>query len=375
MKCNKLIEQEVTFVAVGDIMYSSEVYPFGSVEHILQKGDITFGNLECVLSKQGVPKKDKTLLSGSKEFVKNISRAGFDIVSLANNHIMDYEVEGLKETIGFLEKNNINYAGVGENLSKARLPCIVEKKGITFLVFAYADLFGDTGYAAKDSFGVNPIKLDYIIEDIIKHKDSKNIIIISLHEGIEYLDYPDPDQIIRARKLIDAGAHLVLIHHPHVLRGYEKYKHGIILYSLGNFLFSNFLQSDGKYHKLSVAERESIIAIFNFSNNGIKSFELIPVCISEDFQVKLLRNNEKKKCLERIESLSKEIKLENYYKIWRKKELKLAFSSGDLDKIVKYNRNIEFLFLFMLRIHKLKIRHFGLIFKKFGIIFSNRCCK
>lgn len=242
---------KMTFV--GDILLAGQAgriiqetdrieYPFEKVVSVLSRADITFGNLECALTgnivtrnvRQGPnkwfcfktpPKMGKALVYG-----------GFDIVTLANNHSMNGGERGLKDTIETLNELAIEYIGAGQNYEEAHELKITEAKGFKIGFLGYSDL----GYASatKTKPGIAKVSLD-ILNEITEAKNRVDILIISLHWGIEGSTEPTERQRKLAQQIIDAGADLIIGHHPHVLQPIEKYKGKLIAYSLGNFVFDN----------------------------------------------------------------------------------------------------------------------------------------
>ncbi|GAI18648.1 unnamed protein product, partial [marine sediment metagenome] len=216
---------------------TDDCYPFEKIkDELLRDSDVIFGNLESPLSNKGehVPKKGcAPSFKGSQTFIKNLKAAGFNILNLANNHILDYGVDAAIDTIQLCKKHSIHTLGIGDSLAKAREPVIFSANNIniTFIGYTYAY------WADYKKFGCAPMIESIIMDDIAKIKSSDSHIIVSLHGGLELIDYPNPSARNLCRKIIDAGASLILRHHPHCLQGIEEYNGGLIAYSLGNFVF------------------------------------------------------------------------------------------------------------------------------------------
>lgn len=251
--------QKATIVLGGDIMLNQipvKMKPLAALRPLFQSGDVALANLEIPLTNTKNPTPYKTaaelkartqyILKADPEHVAGIKAAGIDIVSLANNHVMDYRAEGLKQMIGLLTKSNILYTGSGPTISEARE--IVSKHPVA-LVSALA--FMNTGSMTKlvpatDKtpglhalmFNGNVDKQDreYLKNWISGQRDGQEIIVVALHWGIERQTVPTPYQVALARACIDAGADVVWGHHPHVLQGAELYKGKPILYSMGNLI-------------------------------------------------------------------------------------------------------------------------------------------
>lgn len=236
------------------------------VRAILQRADIAFCNLEGPLSTRGTPAPIKFRRTAGgrqvqrhKEWIfgataaeaATLKNAGYDVVSLANNHSMDYGASGLADTWKALAENGIVSAGSGANLSQARRGVRVDKNGwrVRFLAYvADETLPGTTGFAAADETpGVvfvrsenkapTPETLAQIKADIGAARRDSDAIVVSLHWGQELRRAPDDWQKSLAHAAVEAGATLVVGHHGHRLQGVEIYRGRPIFYSLGNFVF------------------------------------------------------------------------------------------------------------------------------------------
>lgn len=285
----------VTLMAVGDIMLGdhpiclghgvgsfikkqSPEYIFSNVSDILKNADITFGNLECVLSDIGVDQANhKTVqLRGAETSMSGLTNAGFDVLSIANNHILEHGEKSLIRTKKLLYDNGIQAVGASESKRKSREPVILSRNGVSFGFLAYCLVRDETAYCSvEDSHD--------IINDVRKAKNDVDILVVSLHWGNEFVRKPSPEQFTLGHSIIDAGAKLILGHHPHVLQGVETYNDGVIVYSLGNFVFDMWQRK----------MRESIIFSCQFSKNGIVDFEIMPAYINDFYQPCLLQGSEK----------------------------------------------------------------------------------
>jgi len=291
-------EPEISIIAVGDIMLGRGVgyrlqkaggfeKAFEKVSHILSRGDITFGNLETPLtdSNHGLDKERKIVLKAKPESVVALTQAGFDILSLSNNHIMDYYEKGLFDTMAILEENGIRHVGGGRNMEEARKPVIIEKNGLKVGFLAYTDMaelvFAGKPYlsfaAGEDKSGVVPRKYETILEDVEKFRSEVDLVAVSLHWGIEESFKILPEQVEFAHNLIDNGVDIILGHHPHQFQGIEVYKGKPIIYSMGNFLFD---QNDPE-------NMESFIIELKYRGTELTEFSAIPVRILEKSYVEV----------------------------------------------------------------------------------------
>lgn len=317
--------KSVKLLAVGDILLSGSVAemiknngheePFTFVLEEFKKTDLVFGNLEGPFSNRGNPLKNKCCLYSPPETLKSLKSAGFNVLSLANNHIFDYGYEGFEDTISLLKENNISWFGAGRNLKEARTPAIVSINNLSIGFLGYSWDFIGSINVAKNKFGTAPLSEKLILEDVKKLRERTDMVVVSLHWSYDRENYPLPSQRKLAHKIIDAGANLILGHHPHVLQGIEEYNSGVIVYSLGNFIFPDILYK--QYNLIQKPEnKESIIFQCEIFPDGI-DFDIIPIRSNDQFQPKILENNEKRLILEKIKKLSSPLQLENYPHFWK----------------------------------------------------------
>lgn len=314
-----LAPKKLSVIAVGDIMLGRKVgklleksgkgyeYSFEQVAPILKKGDVIFGNLESPItaSEVSLSKGHKIILKCSPKSISAIKAAGFNILSVANNHMMDYYEKGMLDTIDTLNENRIANSGAGKNLEEARKIAIVEKNGLKYGVLSYTDMaeYTYTGnpsityVAGKSRSGLSPRKLELILEDIAKARSQVDILAISLHWGVEESFTIPASQVEFAHKLIDSGADVILGHHPHQFQGIEVYKGKPIIYSMGNFLFD---QNDPE-------NQESFIMDMQYSGTELESFSATPVRILEKSHVAVQTGKDASEMLNREVSLSKKL--------------------------------------------------------------------
>jgi len=319
------INDSFKIVAVGDILLGRGVgsrlkdsnrnfkYPFLEVADILKKGDVVFANLEEPItartrSLKGIKEGGKYVLKNDPEAIEGLSFAGFNLFSLANNHILDYYEEGLFDTMSVLDKFGIAYSGAGKNIEEALKPAIIEKRGVKTGLLSYTDM-SEVVYkgnpplmfiAGKDKPGVakRPINFDDSIKsDIESLRDNVDILIVSLHWGVEDSFEVLPRQRDYAHQLIDAGVDVVLGHHPHQFQGIEVYKGKPIFYSLGNFIFD---QNDPE-------NQESFIISMDFEDFELAKIEAIPVRTISKVQVVPQYGTNAKDLLERELKLCSEL--------------------------------------------------------------------
>lgn len=213
-------------------------YPFQKIADVLREADVAFLNLENPLS-------DDARRSGAfrapTTFAAGLQWAGVDVVSTANNHALDAEGQGLLDTRAALERAGVAAVGTGRDLDEARRPWVTEVRGVRIAVLAYAN-YGNSGpsaFALSDRSGMAPLDPLLIAEDISRVRDRVDHVILSFHWGIENVRPLHPAAPEFARRMIDAGADVILGHGPHLPRGIEAYRGKVIVYSMGNFIFGH----------------------------------------------------------------------------------------------------------------------------------------
>lgn len=200
--------------AVGDDFN----YPFAESPWF-GKADVTMVNLENAITERGykVPKQFNFRMH--PKYLQVLQNGGIDIVNLANNHVWDYGQVGVEDTIAYLDEAGIQHVGAGVTEEEAKKPVILDVKGKSIGFLGYYFTEGN------------------VEEDVSALKQDVDVVIVNFHWGTERSNLPESYQVDMAHRAIDAGADLVIGHHPHVLQGMERYKNGIIAYSLGNFIF------------------------------------------------------------------------------------------------------------------------------------------
>ena len=301
--------EELSVVCVGDIMLTGSVtpfidkhgvdYPFDKTRDIIQAADIAIGNLEMSLATVGEPVPDKIYaFRGSPILAAGIANAGFDVLTLANNHIGDYRDEALLETMAVLSENHIQHCGAGEDLQMARRPAIVEARGKRIAVLGYATTYPFAFFAGEGDPGTVRGKPEFFVPDIKAAKKRADIVIVTFHWSGELVTEPREYQELFGRMAIDAGADLVFGHHPHILQGIEVYKGKLIAYSLGNFAFASF----------SKKVQTSAILRVAFQDKGIVRAEIIPLNVFNRevlFQPTVLKAEAAEAVLNAVRLLSK----------------------------------------------------------------------
>ena len=217
-------------------------HPFKQIRDVFRTADVSLINLETPLSDRA-PRVGAFLTP--TRFVDGLKDAGISVVSLANNHMLDAQLWGLYDTLDALENAGIQAIGAGRDLTQARRPYIVEKRGVrvAFLAYTQSENSGRTGFALSSRGGVAPLDPLLIEADINQVRGDVDHVVLSFHWDLFQFDRSKsfelhPDAIAFAHHVIDSGADAILGHHAHVPRAVEYYKDRPILYSMGHLIFS-----------------------------------------------------------------------------------------------------------------------------------------
>ncbi len=293
---------------VGDIYLAGSVntmarlrgmdYLLADVSDTLKADSLTVGNLECSASTTGTPEKGKEFtFQAPPALLEGLRDGGIEMVSLANNHALDYGKDALIEMLKHLRGAGLRFAGAGANLDSAAAPAFFSVAGQKVAVLCFSRVISNQSWhAGAHTPGVagayDPARL---LSGIAAARDSGAIVAVYLHWGEEKKDRPEPYQQVLARRCIEAGAHLVVGTHPHVLQGFEFHQGGLIAYSLGNFIFSN---RDG---------RPTVILRTKFVGDSLASAAVVP-CRIPYLRPELVRDEaERHRTFTHLTSLSPDV--------------------------------------------------------------------
>ncbi len=216
--------------------YGAEI--FGDLSKSIANADLAIINLEAPLCESDKPiKKSGPNLRAHPDCIKAVADAGFNIVGMANNHIMDFGVEGLAETLQTCEKAGLETCGVGKNLVDAQKPVFIKKQGKKIAIIAVAE--HEFNIAGKNKPGAAPLDP---IENLLQLEHAKanaDLVFIIIHGGNEYFPLPRPGLRKVCRFYIERGADAVICHHVHVPGAYELHQEKPIFYSLGNLILDH----------------------------------------------------------------------------------------------------------------------------------------
>jgi poly-gamma-glutamate synthesis protein (capsule biosynthesis protein) len=327
-----------TLLAVGDIgpLRDDPEILFDPTRSLLRSADITFGQLEKCLSARGTQQLylNKSLGRASPRVAEVIAEAGFDVVSFASNHTLSYSAEGLFDTVDGLTRHGVKVIGAGENIAAARQPAVFEVQGMTVGFLAYCSVVPRGFQAMEAKPGLAPVRVrtfyeqrDWqpgtppkivtqaypedvaaMVDDIAALRPKVDVLVVSHHWGIHYVPAMIADyQFEVGHATIDAGADLIVGHHPHILKGIEIYKGKPILYSIGSFALEHPLKDvkgtelemllkqynltiDPRWERFAfpVDSQKTVIVKCTLANGGIERVGLLPAWINPQAQAELV---------------------------------------------------------------------------------------
>lgn len=252
-------EEQATLLFVGDIMLDRGIeyyiqknggdwrFPFLNIADFLKKADLVFGNLESVISDKGTKQGSIYSFRADPRSLEGLTFAEFDVLSVTNNHSLDYGMEALLDSISRVESQGIATLGAGINKEAAQKLFIKEIQGTKIGMLAYTNTGSPLWEVGDTTFGVSWVDEHNLAEFSQRIEDAKkevDILVVSIHFGEEYQKEPSITQELIAKTAIGSGADIIVGHHPHVVQPLVQYqaslpagRQGWIAYSLGNFIF------------------------------------------------------------------------------------------------------------------------------------------
>ena len=317
-----LNNKDVRISIVGDILLDRGVkaqieskgrgYPYLEVKDVFKKSDAVIGNLECPITENSNPilKDKKLIFKADVENAAELKSAGFSILNLANNHSMDQGSEGLKSTISNLNKAGIMTVGAGMNREDASKPGFVKISGTTAGVLGFSHFPAEGYFFSEDKPDVAQVN-ENIKKHVIEAKSKCDFLVVTLHWGREFNNYPSDYQIDLAHSLIENGADVVIGHHPHVLQGVEKFKGKLIFYSVGNFVFDK---------QIPKGADETVILNVTLNKSSLRQVEIIPIKIWRA-QPKKLSGKDAEELINKVKKYSRDMNTEIVFDqgIWKVK--------------------------------------------------------
>lgn len=303
---------EVTTLSiVGDVMLGRRVAQASGDDPIrtlrptakrLAGAEITVGNLESTLSDDGSPTQGGDSFHADPDVIDGLELAGFDLVSLANNHLGDYGQRALRQTLTELRDADLPYVGAGRDLDEARRPVVLTRDGVR-IGFLGTESIGETPAATADRGGTNRLnmpprtgplnqrQLDRITGDIEKLAERVDVVVVIPHWGTQYTHVPEASQRRAARAFADAGADLVIGGHPHWVQGWEARGDAVVVHSLGNFVFDMDFQTK---------TMEGIFVEIVLWGDQVKAVEPVPYALDSRFVPRVVKGDRAQEILDDV---------------------------------------------------------------------------
>jgi poly-gamma-glutamate synthesis protein (capsule biosynthesis protein) len=308
---SKINKNRARILIAGDLYPGGQAEPilmrdhpeliFEGIEDILDQHDLNICDLECPLSRDGTPiLKSGPILQADPKCAKGIKKAGFDVVTLANNHIMDMGPIGLMETIESCRKAGLITVGAGENLNSASQPCFLTINDIKIAVLSITE--HEFSIAGETRPGAWPLDIIDNTGQIKKIRETADFILLIIHGGKEYYPLPSPVRLKTYHYFADIGVNAIISHHIHLPGGFEIYNNTPIVYGTGNFLYEWPKPKPDNWEKGYMISLE-------IAAHKVLNFKLIPYIQSGIAPtIKIMDNEEAVRFIEEIDSLCKKIK-------------------------------------------------------------------
>lgn len=264
----------------GDVMLTRHVntimaarndyaWPMRKIGPDFAAADLAFVNLESPFTDKEKPTQTNMVFRTDPRAMAALELAGIDVVSFANNHVRDGHEYGLLYTLDLLEKSKILVAGAAKSAEEVQKGVILERQGIKFGFLAYT-YDQRNGNHKEDDPRVANMDIQRVRLEVKELRQKANVVVVSMHAGVEYAKQPNLQQIQFGQAAIEAGATLVIGHHPHVTQPCVEHWHGVICYSLGNLVFDQkqpgtneglVIEAEFKgYHLRKIRQRKIVIA-------------------------------------------------------------------------------------------------------------------
>jgi hypothetical protein len=280
--------------AFDEIVARSPEAVYGDVLPVLRECDQRIVNLECTLSGDASPVwKSGSVFKGRPEHINGLTAVPFDAATLANNHVFDYGTGAFSQTLKLLSENSIRSVGAGMSVEEARRTLIIDLNGVRIGIINFSE--GEDLTSAVSGPGVFGWDVDAVVESVRAIRPGVHVILAICHGGVEYIPFPPPYLASAFRRIAEAGADLIVGHHPHVPQGVQILNGVPICYSLGNFVF--YQETDLFYRKVGYLVKAGV------SREGLAHIHLIPYEIGSKC-LRLLKGGEPAQFFEALKKVS-----------------------------------------------------------------------
>jgi len=330
----------VRLCAVGDIGFSGRAFElakgtsgemlFAEVAPFLRSADITFGNLESPFAGGIAPRK---MFAAPVEGAAILRKSGFNLLHLANNHIADYGQAGICASLEAVREAGMASLGCGEDIAAAQRLVRTDKNGVRIgWLGCGRSLVPQTGFGP----GYWELNEQELLARVLRERPTVDILIVSIHAGLMFLDYPHPEHKLMAEHLMQAGADLVLMHHAHVMQGVEVTEFGhVCCYNLGNFLW-DWLEGEVPTKVMVDEQQQGGVFVFDLAAQGLASLTVLPIWIDPSYRVRWANGEYGKKILKRLQKISANLKV-NYEREFGRQRVERNF--GHILRDIAFHAN------------------------------------
>lgn len=355
----------VRLCAVGDIGLSGRVGAsfavpdraemiLSEVAPLLKAVDISFGNLESPLSGDIAQSQ---LFSAPVAGASMLKRSGFSLIHLANNHVYDYGPEGLSATLAAIRRAGMRELGAGDTSADAMRLVRTDMHGVRVGWLGC----GRTLVPQKES---GPHYWEFDEEELLRvvqrYKGDVDLLVVSIHIGLMYMDYPRPEHKMMAEKLLAAGVHLILMHHAHVLQGVQvTARKSVCCYNLGNFLL-DWEEGNVKVPVLVQEQNEGAIFHFVLGLDGVTQASALPVWVDERCMVHWATGERGREILTRLARISRDLE-SNYESAFKRQRAERHTSS--IAKVIWFHLRRGNLAFVLESARKVRVEHVGMIMR------------
>jgi poly-gamma-glutamate capsule biosynthesis protein CapA/YwtB (metallophosphatase superfamily) len=319
---------------VGEAILNDDFSNFEDVSKILQKQDLVIANLECPLTLSGNKiSKIGPNLKGHPKTINLLKHLNINVAALANNHILDYDAEGLSDTLKLLKESDIEYVGAGLSPQEAAKPFTKQINGINICILNVCER--EFNISETNGAGANLFDIISVLGDIKKYRDSSDLMILFYHGGVETYNLPTPDMYRNFRFLAEQGIDIIVCNHQHTFSGYEQISKSYIFYGLGNFIFDSNSKRNQSWNY-------GIFLNFTIQDGQDTTFEIVPYEQCKNSAGVKIDTSIKEKALKELDILNSKLTKEVIEKEWQKYALKE--NSNILAHLCIQNRYIRYLF-------------------------------
>ncbi len=351
--------------AVGDValiagaaqaLIEQKSIAWSETASILSGADITFANFEMALprgdSDRVAPDVSPDLI-GVNAALGPFLEAGVDVVALATNHIMDWGAEGLADTLAQFRERGVETVGAGMTLEEAARAVVIERAG---LKVGFAAFTPEQRWTAEPgSPGAAPLRFE-LVKEALEGMGDADVRVISLHWGLEMSSYPTPEDRELARRIAEAGADLILGHHPHVIQGVERFGRTHVVYSMGNFIFD--IDAGRVEHGFDPEDLRSAYMIeAELEATGVTALKTIPVWLDDNGIGAVASGDRGESIANRVRSCSERIE-EGAASVWEHAGGTLVRHKLKCMRVSLRDGGLGFVFG---ELRRVRVRHFKLL--------------